>query len=116
MRIDGQRRAVAVRMALDVDAAGKRSLLGVSVSLSEAQVPWREFLKSLRERGLGGVRFIISADHTGLKAARKAVFGGVPWQRCPFHLPHNAQALVTRQEPTAPLAAAIRAVWNAANR
>ncbi len=116
VRIEGQIRDVAVLMALGVDPAGKRSLLGVSVSLSEAEVHWRQFLQSLVTRGLCGVRLLISDDHTGLKAARKAVFGGVPWQRCQFHLQQNAQALVTRQEQKAPLAAAIRAIFNAADR
>jgi putative transposase len=116
VRLDGQMRDVAVLIALGVDPTGKRSLLGVSVSLSEAEVHWRTFLKSLVERGLGGVRLLISDDHTGLAAARKAVFGGVPWQRCQFHLQQNAQALVHKQEHKAPLAAAIRAIFNAANR
>jgi transposase-like protein len=116
VRIDGQIRDVAVLMALSVDLSGKRSLLGVSVSLSEAEVHWRAFLQSLLARGLCGVRLLISDDHAGLKAARKAVFGGVPWQHCQFHLQQNAQALVPKQEQKAPLAAAIRAIFNAINR
>ena len=116
VRRDGQIRDVAVLLALGVDPTGKRHLLGVSVSLSEAEVHWRSFLKSLVARGLCGVRLLISDDHAGLKAARKAVFGGVAWQRCQFHLQHNAQAYVHKQEQKAPLAAAIRAIFNAANR
>jgi transposase-like protein len=116
VRIDGQIRDVAILIALGVEAAGKRSLLGVSVSLSEAEVHWRAFLQSLLARGLCGVRLLISDDHAGLKAARRAVFGGVPWQRCQFHLQQNAQALVHKQEQKAPLAAAIRAVLHALNR
>lgn len=116
VRIEGQIRDVAVLIALGVDPHGKRHLLGVSLSLSEAEVHWRTFLQSLISRGLCGVRLLISDDHTGLKAARKAVFGGVPWQRCQFHLQHNAQAYVQKQEHKAPTAAAIRAVFNAVNR
>jgi len=125
VRRDAQIREVAVLLALGVDPQllalgvdphGKRHLLGVSISLSEAQVPWRTFLKSRVARGLCGVRRRIRDDHPGLKAARKAVLGGVAWQRCPFHLQHNAQAYVHKQEHKAPLAAAIRAVFNAANR
>ena len=116
VRVDGRIREMAVLIALGVDPAGKRHLLGVSVSLSEAEVHWRTFLKSLVSRGLCGVRLLISDDHTGLKAARKAVFGGVCWQRCQFHVQQNAQAYVHKQEQKAPLAAAIRAVFNAANR
>jgi transposase-like protein len=116
VRIDGQMRDVAVLMALGVDPAGKRSLLGVSIWLSEAEVHWRQFLQNLVSRGLRGVRLVISDDHIGLKAARKAVFGSMPWQRCQFHLQQNAQALVHKQAHKAPLAAAIRAIFNAADR
>src|SRR5262249_21335492 len=116
VRIDGNIRDVAVLLALGVDKAGKRHLLGVSISLSEAEVHWRAFLQSLLSRGLCGVRLLFSDDHTGLKPARKAVFGGVAWQRCQFHLQQNAQAYVHKQEQKAPLAAAIRAVFNAVNR
>ena len=74
---------------MGVDEAGKRTVLGVSVALSEHEVHWRTFLQSLVARGLCGVRLVISDAHEGLKAARLAVFGGVPWQRCQFHLPPN---------------------------
>lgn len=116
VRVDGHLRDAAILIALGVDPSGKRQLLGVSVSLSEAEVHWRKFLQSLVTRGLCGVRLVISDDHAGLKLARKAVFGGVAWQRCQFHLQQNAQAHVTKQEHKAPLAAAIRAIFNTANR
>jgi putative transposase len=54
-------------------------LLGVSVSLSEAEVHWRDFMASLQGRGLHGVKMIVSADHAGLKAALPQRFTGVPW-------------------------------------
>lgn len=116
VRVEGQNRDMAILIALGVDPSGKRHLLGVSCSLSEAEVHWRTFLQRLKERGLCGVRLLISDDHSGLKAARKAVFGGVPWQRCQFHLQQNAQAYVLKQEQKAPVAAAIRAIFNAPTR
>ena len=82
----GQIRDAAILLATGVDPQGKRQVLGVSVSLSEAEVHWRSLLQSLVARGLSGVRLITSDDHAGLAAARRAVFGGVPWQRCQFHL------------------------------
>jgi len=86
----------AVLIAVEVGADGKRRVLGVSVAISEHEVQWREFLRGLVERGLSGVRLIVSDDHGGLKAARQAVLGVVPWQRCPFHLQQNAQAHVPK--------------------
>jgi putative transposase len=80
----------AVLQAIGIDREGRRHMLGVSVNRSEAEVHWREFLQGLIGRGLCGVRLVTSDDHTGLEAARKAVFPGVPWQRCQFHLQQNA--------------------------
>jgi transposase-like protein len=80
----------AVLMAFGVDESGHRTVLGVSVSLSEVEVHWRDFFAQLQERGLSGVRLLISDDHAGLKAAREARFPGAPLQRCQFHLqPHG---------------------------
>ena len=115
VRQDGQVRDAAVLIASGVDATGKRAVLGVSVALSEQELHWRTFLQSLVERGLRGVQLITSDAHAGLKAARLAVFGGVPWQRCQFHLQQNAQAYVPKQEMKREVAAAIRAVFTAAS-
>lgn len=106
----------AVLIAVGVDEAGKRQVLGVSVALSEHEVHWRSFLQSLVSRGLGGVRLIVSDAHEGLKAARLAVFGGVPWQRCQFHLQQNASAYVPKQDMKAQVAADIRAIFNAQDK
>ncbi len=80
----------AVLVAVGIDPHGHRSVLGVSVSLSEAEVHWREFFKSLSARGRHGVEWITSDAHAGMAEARKACFTGVPWQRCQFHLQQNA--------------------------
>lgn len=80
----------AVFVAIGVDPEGHRSVLGVSVGMSEAEVHWREFFKSLIARGMHGVELISSDAHAGMAEARKACFAGVPWQRCQFHLQKNA--------------------------
>lgn len=116
VRQDGQIRDAAVLVATGVNREGKRTVLGVSVSLGEQEVHWRAFLQDLVARGLSGVRLIISDDHAGLKAARVAVFGGVPWQRCQFHLQQNAQAYVPHKELQAEVAADIRLIFNAPDR
>ena len=105
----------AVLVAIGVTTSGHRRVLGVSVALSEAEVPWPAFLDSLIERGLRGVLFITSDDHAGLQAARKAMSPGVPWQRCQFHLQPNAQGCVSRLDPRTPVARQIRGIFNAAD-
>ena len=96
--------------------AGKREVLGVSVSLSEHEVHWRSFLESLKKRGLSGVELITSDDHAGLRAARLAVFGGIPWQRCQFHLQQNAQAYVPHKDMQAEVTEDIRTIFDAPDR
>ena len=113
VRQEGQVRDAAVLIASGVDATGQRAVLGVSVALSEQEVHWRTFLQSLVERGVRGVQLIISDAHSGLKNARLAVFGGVPWQRCQFHLQQNAQAYVPKQHLKREVAVAIRAIFQA---
>lgn len=116
VRQNGQVRDAAILLAVGVGADGKRHILGVSVSLSEHEAHWRTFLQSLVARGLSGVQLITSDDHAGLKAARIAVFGGVPWQRCQFHLQQNAGAHVPRQEMRPEVAEDLRTVFNAPDR
>jgi len=116
IREDGQVRNLAVLVAVGVPPSGKREIIGVSVSLSEHEVHWRAFLESLKQRGLGGVQLITSDDHAGLRAARVAVFGGIPWQRCQFHLQQNAQGYVPRKDMQAEVAADIRMIFDAPDR
>jgi transposase-like protein len=113
VRQNGHVRAAAVLIASGVDTAGTRAILGVSVALAEQAVQWRTFLQRLVQHGLRGVQLIISAAHVGWQAARRAVFGGLPWQRCQFQLQQNAQAYVPRQEVKQEGAAAIRAIFTA---
>jgi putative transposase len=108
-------RECAVLVAIGVAAEGRRSILGVSVSLSEAEVHWREFFKSLLQRGLHGLELIVSDAHAGLKEARQACFASVPWQRCQFHLLHNALAHVPRQEMKREVMDDLRGVFDAAH-
>jgi transposase-like protein len=115
VRVNGSVIDMAVLVAIGVSETGQRLILGTSVALSEQEAHWRDFLRSLQERKLHGVRLFISDAHEGLKAARKAVFPSVPWQRCQFHLQQNAQAYVPKQEMRKEVAAAIRGIFNAPN-
>jgi len=117
VRHGGAVRDCAVLVAMGVrEEDGKRMLLGVSVSLSEAEVHWRAFLESLQRRGLQVTGLITSDDHAGMRAARRAVFPNVAWQRCQFHLQQNAQAYVPQLALRAAVASDLRSVFNAENR
>lgn len=116
VRVAGTVVSCALLVAIGITADGQRTVLGLSVSLSEAEVHWREFLASLQERGLHGVRLIVSDDHKGLKAALQARFPGVPWQRCQFHLAQNMLAYLPPSLSQEEASADLRAVFNAPNR
>ncbi len=103
----------AVFIAIGIDENGKKDVLGISAKLSEQEPHWREFLQSLQTRGLHGVELIISDAHIGLKAAKKAVFPSVKWQRCQFHLQQNAQSYIPKKEMKKQVAFDIRSIFNA---
>lgn len=106
----------AVLVAIGIDDSGRRSILGTSVSLSEAEPHWRDFLASLQARGLHGVKMIASDAHAGLKEALNARFPSVPWQRCQFHLAQNAMAYVPKESMRKQVGASLRAVFDAPDR
>lgn len=115
VRMDGHVVSAALFTAIGVTAEGKRTILGVSVSYSEHEVHWRAFFEGLVARGMHGLKLIISDAHSGLKAARTAVFPTCPWQRCQFHLQQNAQAYVPRIDMRKNVAADIRYIFDAPN-
>ena len=116
VRENGQMRDAAVLLATGITPEGEKQVFGVSVSLSEHETHWRNFLKSLKDRGLRDIQLIISDAHEGLGAARRAIFGSAPWQRCQFHLQQNAGNYVPRQSMRVEVAADIRAIFNAPDR
>jgi transposase-like protein len=116
VREAGQVRDAAVLLASGITPEGERQVLGVSVSLSEHESHWKAFLKGLKDRGMSGVKLVVSDDHEGLGAARRAVLGSVPWQRCQFHLQQNAGAYVPKQTMRMEVAADIRSMYNAPDR
>jgi len=113
LREGGVIRDAAVLTAIGIGPDQRRRILGVSCALSEAEVHWRQFLEDLKERGMHGVKYIVSDNHAGLQAARKATLGGAIWQRCQFHLAqnaiHHAPSLAIRKQ----IGAELRSVWNA---
>jgi transposase-like protein len=103
---------MATLVAVGVSEDGKREILGICSRLSEAEVHWRAFFEDLQSRGLSGVRLFVSDDHAGMKAARKAVFPSVKWQRCQFHMAQNAQSYAPKESMKQDIAEAIRRIFH----
>lgn len=113
IRYEGRVIDCAVLVAIGIGEDGKREILGMSTKLSEQEVHWRGFLQDLQTRGLHGIELIISDAHAGLKAAKKAIFPSIPWQRCQFHLQQNAQGYVPKKSLKEQVAFDIRSIFNA---
>ena len=111
VREPGGVRHKALVIAYGVHESGRREVIGLAVGEAETEAFWREFLRSLRERGLDGVRLCISDAHAGLKAAISQVLG-CPWQRCTVHFLRDMLGHVSRtQQPL--VSGAIRGIFTA---
>ncbi len=100
----------AVVVATGVTGSGEREVLGLAVGDSEDGTFWTAFLRSLRSRGLAGVRLVISDAHEGLKGAIAQVMLGAAWQRCRVHFLRNVLARIPKGSAEMVLAA-IRTVF-----
>ncbi len=92
----GQVVSRAVVIATGITANGEREVLGVDIGDSEDETFWTKFLRSLKTRGLSGVRLVISDAHAGLKAAIRKCFTGASWQRCRVHFARNLLAVIPK--------------------
>lgn len=115
VRIDGVAVNLATFIVTGILEDGHRTILAVDSDISEAELHWRRVFRELIDRGLRGVKLIVSDAHEGLAAARQAVFSGVPWQRCQLHLQQNAQAYITKRSLKEQVASDIRAIFNASS-
>src|SRR6188472_1999135 len=102
--------SMAVVVATGITAEGNREILGVDIGDSEDETFWRGFLRSLKARGLGGVRLVISDQHAGLVAALTKSFQKASHQRCRVHFARNLLGLVPRSH-TDMVAAVFRTIF-----
>jgi len=96
VRQDGRIVSVAVIIAVGVNTAGRREVLGMAIGASEAETFWTDFLRKLARRGLRGVKLVISDAHEGIKAAVARVLNA-SWQRCRVHFMRNVLAHAGKQ-------------------
>jgi len=86
----------AIVVAVGVAADGRREVLGFDVGDTENEGFWTSFLRSLKVRGLDGVKLVMSDAHSGLKRAIGTVFQGASWQRCRVHFMRNVLSIVPK--------------------
>lgn len=115
----------AMVVAIGVGSDGHREVLGTDVGDTESYEFWKEFMHSLRARGLAGVQLVISDAHQGLVRAIAEVFTGASWQRCRIHFMRNVQTAAGKAAQPAitaalqmvfaqPNAEAVRTTWDEA--
>jgi len=109
VRVDERVESMAVVIATGVNLQGRREVLGFDVIPAESEEGWVQFFKGLKERGLNGVRLVISDAHTGLKAAVRKVLK-VEWQRCKVHFYRNVLVHVPKRSQ-AEVSEAMKAVF-----
>lgn len=97
IRENGVVRSQAVLIAIGINWDGRRQILGVELANRESLSSWRDFLVSLRDRGLHGVEFAVTDDHPGLKKAIREVLPEALWQRCYVHFLRNALDYLPRK-------------------
>lgn len=89
---------ISVLVVIGVNEEGYRQVLAIEPAGGERKEAYRNLLKGLLERGLRGVRLVISDDHESIKAAVQAELPGVAWQRCIVHFQRNILAHVPQHE------------------
>jgi transposase-like protein len=94
----GEVKNVAVLVAIGVSEDGHREILGVCEGTKEDAESWRNFLRHLKERGLRGVRLVVSDKCLGLVEALGDFFPEADWQRCTVHFYRNVFTAVPRQK------------------
>ena len=110
VREGGRIVSTAVIVAVGVNASGRREILGVATGPSEAETFWKGFLRSLADRGLRGVKLVISDDHKGLRAAANKVFAATH-QRCRVHWMRNALAHVGAKQHRPAVIAMVKTIF-----
>jgi putative transposase len=106
IREEGRVRQCALLIACGIDEAGYRHVLGFALGDKESEASWSEFFASLKSRGLTGVEFVISDDHSGLVKAVGSHFAGATWQRCQAHFLRNLSDACPKTEVETFLASA----------
>lgn len=101
---------IAILVAIGVNAAGNREIIGAAEGAKEDKESWLRFLRSLKERNLKGVRLMVGDKCIGLVEAIKEVYPDAKYQRCMVHFMRNVLSDVPRKR-SAEVAAKLKAIF-----
>lgn len=113
VRHGGAVQSRGVLLVVGISEEGYREVLGVWIADSESEASWGQVFGELKQRGLAGVRYVVSDDHAGLVKAVQRHFQGALWQRCQVHFVRTAMGLVSKRDRAA-VAEVLKTITDAA--
>lgn len=116
IRREGQVLSTAALWVIGVRADGYREHLGLWLGASESAASWGDAFRDLVQRGLAGVRYVVSDEHQGLVQTLRRYFPDAAHQRCQVHYLRNAVAKLTSPALQAQVTDGLRDVWAAPTR
>jgi len=116
IREEGSVKSSGILVVVGINEEGHREILGVWGADSESENSWTEVFRDLKERGLRGVKYVVSDDHSGLKAAIDRCFQGAVWQRCQAHFVRNLLSQVNVRKDKAVIAQMLKEITESPDR
>jgi len=116
VREEGAVQSSGVLLVVGISADGYREILGVWCADSESENSWTEVFRDLKERGLRGLKYVVSDDHRGLKAAIDRCFQGAVWQRCQAHFMRNMLSMVSGRKDKALIVKLLQGITESGDR
>jgi len=116
IREEGAVQSGGVLLVVGISAEGYREILGVWCADSESENSWTAVFRDLKERGLTGVKYVVSDDHRGLKAAIDRCFQGAVWQRCQAHFMRNIRSMVSSNQDKKLIVKLLQGITESADR
>lgn len=113
-RRDGIIVDMAVLVAIGVSEEGHRHVLAIETGWGESEEVWSSFIAGLKDRGLSGVQMFTSDSHSGIRAALRNHYSGIPWQRCQYHFLQNTLDKVPKKREDR-VHEALRGIWRKEN-
>jgi len=113
VRREDRVRSTAVLWVIGVSNDGFREHLGLWTGNSESLESWGAVFQDLVQRGLTGVVYAVSDEHTGLVQALTRYFPDATHQRCTVHYLRNVLSHLSSETMKRNVAAALKDAWAA---
>lgn len=114
-RCNGVVKSTALVLAVAVNNEARRQIIGISYFDTENYLDWRDFLLSIKNRGLNGVKLVVSDEHAGLVRAINEIMIGASHQRCIAHLEKNLSNRIRKKELSGAAIGALKVAFEEEN-